>query len=750
MIKNREPVPWDRELDYSSSEVPFMFSSDEFKYEHGFIAAGKYVVKEDKFKDTTQQFVKNEVNNFPGNIILAMNGMDTCFPSLKGLMALEKVKRDEDKDYELIYSSLDQFSAELKEAVNHELAELQQHKGEMRHFLPGFGGPQKSELKSTHFYLAAARPRQKSKNAKAENLLTRAAEPMAAMSFLLGKVYPEKYLMLAWKYLLKCHPHDTIAGCGADQIEIDMINRLDQTINISKAVLNFSLQTIVTNIDNSDVKDNEIALVVFNLSPFSRKEVVDLWLHVPDKMGFRDIEIVEKQKEKALNFDIVKRGDKEDRIFRDLTDTTLYVHGELVNVKVEVEIGGLGYQTLLVRGAQQTKAVANTLVTGEHQMENEYIKVMVNQDGTFNVQNKENGKEFDNLHYFTDAGDNGDPWVRFVPDQNHLYSTRGTNAIISLIEDSSLSAAFKIEYNFMIPKGLKKENYNMEGFFDKAESSSELVPLKVSSVLTLTKSSKYVDIQTEIDNRSTDHLVQVNFPSGLNTQKVYAESAFDVVERSIISNEKNIDPSLVNGEDPMIRFVDISDDKNGVAIISDSVKGYEALGDSENTIALNLIRAYTSQIVTIYGRKERRPDFGLTQAQGIQKFHYAIYPHVGNWENGCLKEAEILNYPLVPTQTHRSFGKQPCELNFVGISSPKLVLSAIKKAEREDAVIVRIYNPSIDAVDATLEMFQDIKSAEKVNLNEEVLQDGNALEFHGGKLHMKVGPKKIVTYKLKF
>ncbi len=750
MTKNRDAVPWDRELDYCSSEIPFMFSSDAFKYEHGFITAGRYVIKEDKIKEATQQFVTKELENFPGNMILAMNGMDTCFPSLKGLLALEKVKNDDDKDYDLIYSSLDQFSVELKEAVNQGQMELQQHKGEMRHFLPGFGGSQKSELKSTHFYLAATRPRQKSKNAKAENLLTRVAEPMAAMSYILGTDYPDKYLALAWKYLLKCHPHDTIAGCGADQIEIDMINRLDQTINISQAVLNFSLQNIIVNIDNSDIRDDEIALVVFNLSPFSRKEVVDLWLHIPEKLGFDDFEILNKQNKKPLKFDIIKRGDQEDRIFRDLTDTTLYIHGELVNVKVEVEISGLGYQTLLVRGTKKANTAASTLVTRELQMENEYVKVIVNKDGSLNIQNKITGKEFNNLHYFTDSGDNGDPWVRFTPDQNRVYTTKGAQATIGLIEDSGLSAAFEIEYDFMIPKGLKKEKYIMEGFFDKAESSSELVPLKVRSVVTLTKSSKYVDIQTEIDNRSTDHLVQVNFPSGLNTSKVYAESGFDVVERNIVRNEKNIDSSLVNGEDPMIRFVDISDDKHGLAILSDSVKGYETLGDSENTIALNLIRAYTSQIVTIYGRKERRPDFELTQAQGIQKFHYGIYLHEGSWENGCLKEAESLNYPLVPTQTHRSFGKLPSEHNFVNISSPKLVLSALKKAEREDAIIVRVYNPSTETVEATLEMLKDIKNAERVNLNEEVLDHINPLGFVGSKLKMDVGAKKIVSYKLEF
>lgn len=92
MTKNREAVPWDRELDYVSDDVPFMFSSDEFKYEHGFVVGGKYHVKKDKIEETIGKFLENETGKFPGNCILGMNGMDTCFPSLTGLLAIDKVK----------------------------------------------------------------------------------------------------------------------------------------------------------------------------------------------------------------------------------------------------------------------------------------------------------------------------------------------------------------------------------------------------------------------------------------------------------------------------------------------------------------------------------------------------------------------------------------------------------------------------------------------------------------------------------
>lgn len=752
MTKNREAVPWDRELNYAGNEVPFMFGSDEYKYEHGFVADGKYHIKKDQINGAIEDFVAKHVTHFPGNMVLGMNGMDTCFPSLKGLLAIDEVKnskKNQDRNYEMSYSSLDLFSAELKKAVAKAGLKLEKHSGEMRRFLPGFGGPGKSEVKSTHFYLAATRPRQKSKNAKAENLLARYAEPFAAVSLLLGKPYPHEYLTTAWKHLLKCHPHDTIAGCGVDAIEVDMLNRLDQTIHISQAVLNVSAQHIVTQINNSQVQDNELALVVFNPSPFPRKEVVTSWLHLPEKSGLTDFEIIDKQTGKAVDFTIVQRGEMTDRIFRDLTDTSLYIYGELVQVNLDADVDGFGYKTFIVRKAAKPSGSVPAAVTG-NRMENEHLRVTINADGTFDLLEKAGRKSYANLHYFTDTGDNGDSWVRFVPDQNRLHSSRGLPAAIRCTESSSLMTRFEIEYQMMIPKGLEKKNYIMEGYYDYAESSKDLVPLKIKSVLSLAKGARCVDIQTEIDNRSFDHLVQVVFPTGLKTNKVHADASFDVVERTIIPNEKKADPSLVNGEDPFIRFVDMSDETRGLAIASDSVKGYEALGDKDASLALNLIRAYTSQLVTIYGRKERRTDQGLTQAQGLHKFHYAVYPHEGTWENGCLEQAERVNYPMVPVQTHRSFGSLPSAASFLKVASTKLVVSALKKGIRDDALILRLYNPSTKTVASAVEFMHDLAGVEAVNLNEEKLKTGDHPSFKGRRLKVNIGPKKIATFKLKF
>ncbi len=81
--------------------------------------------------------------------------------------------------------------------------------------------------------------------------------------------------------MLQSHPHDSIAGTGVDQIEKDMHHRLDQCRNISNGIINRSLQSIQLRIDNSDLKENEIALTVYNSAPFERSEVVKAVFDLP-------------------------------------------------------------------------------------------------------------------------------------------------------------------------------------------------------------------------------------------------------------------------------------------------------------------------------------------------------------------------------------------------------------------------------------------------------------------------------------
>jgi mannosylglycerate hydrolase len=64
-------------------------------------------------------------------------------------------------------------------------------------------------------------------------------------------------------------------------------------------------------------------------------------------------------------------------------------------------------------------------------------------------------------------------------------------------------------------------------------------------------------------------------------------------------------------------------------------------------------------------------------------------------------------------------GDLPGELSFLAIQPETIALSAVKRAEGDDRLVVRFYNPTDEKVEAHLSTFLPILHAWEVNLNEE-------------------------------
>jgi alpha-mannosidase len=74
------------------------------------------------------------------------------------------------------------------------------------------------------------RAHQKRRNTLAERLLTRDAEPWAALARVARGRDRQPLVRAAWKSLLLCHPHDTLCGCSTDEVARAMDVRLDEVI----------------------------------------------------------------------------------------------------------------------------------------------------------------------------------------------------------------------------------------------------------------------------------------------------------------------------------------------------------------------------------------------------------------------------------------------------------------------------------------------------------------------------------------
>jgi alpha-mannosidase len=314
-----------------------------------------------------------------------------------------------------------------------------------------------------------------------------------------------------------------------------------------------------------------------------------------------------------------------------------------------------------------------------------------------------------------------------------VYSTGP--AQIRKIEDGPLSATMKMDLSLLIPRDSQEEK----------RRSQDLVELPITHFITLTKYSRKIDVKTRFNNQARDHRLRILFPTGLqNAASSCADSHFDVVERSIeLENSDHWKEPRV-GTYPYRTFVDVSDGNKGLAILTQGLHEYEVLRNESRAIAITLVRSVRIKLEVSEQRKQELPDPG-PQCPGLHEFRLAIYPHEGDWaQAGCPREALGLSVPLRAAQFGKNKkGSLPLTMSFLGSSNEHIEISAVKKAEAEDALIVRVYNPTKETHRGSLNFFPSIKAVYETNLNEE---KKNRVKCSQNGFGMELYPKKIATY----
>ena len=178
---------------------------------------------------------------------------------------------------------------------------------------------------------------------------------------------------------------------------------------------------------------------------------------------------------------------------------------------------------------------------------------------------------------------------------------------------------------------------------------------------------------------------------------------------------------------PALRWADLGDEKNGFSLINESKYGYDAKG---NLLRLSLLRSPTW------------PDPDADQ--GHQHFSYALYPHAGSWKQALtVRQGYDFNYRLSAMQIEPHSGKMPGSLSFVKADPDNVVVTAMKKTEDGDGLLVRFYEWAGKGGNVTLTLPEGAVSATLANLMEK--PEGSPLPVSGGKVTVPVTPYEIQT-----
>ena len=238
------------------------------------------------------------------------------------------------------------------------------------------------------------------------------------------------------------------------------------------------------------------------------------------------------------------------------------------------------------------------------------------------------------------------------------------------------------------------------------------------------------------------------FPTRIAATHSAAEAAFDVIERPITITPDSAYFGKTNPQYPMHRFVDMSDGNVGLALSTRACANTRRPTITTARLYLTLLRGFTAMQSPVIDQWDVYPWMKLSQSLGINECHYAILPHAGGWLKGRLYEAaEQFELPLETRQAGKGGGDMPKEFSFLEISPPEIVLSALKKCEHRDSLVLRIYNPTSADILAQVTCHTPVKEAWLTNMNEERREK---LAVKDGMIEVSMPHKKIVTLEFAF
>jgi alpha-mannosidase len=128
---------------------------------------------------------------------------------------------------------------------------------------------------------------------------------------------------------------------------------------------------------------------------------------------------------------------------------------------------------------------------------------------------------------------------------------------------------------------------------------------------------------------------------------------------------------------------------------------------------------------------------------GNHSFSFSITSHEPGWHNG-LKQGREANELLQAIVDPPKFTSAELDesMSFLQLEAENVVVSAMKKAENENGVVIRLYNLNEEETEVTLRFTEKFQKAWRTNLIEEPEDE---LELKDGVISLKVGNQAIET-----
>lgn len=528
----------------------------------------------------------------------------------------------------------------------------------------------------------------KSANTRIENKLTNHLEPLASIAHRLGFDYQHGLIEQIWKEILKNHAHDSIGCCCSDKVHRQIADRFFLAEDKLDSLIQFYKRKIADAIPSDRCLDK---LVVFNLLPYPRTTVIQASIVTKMKRFTLHDEAGNQYPFTVLHSEEIDAG---------LIDRQIVHYGDYdpfvrYDLSIVDTLPAMGYKSYLIEqnGSTVTPHAPRIATSAE----NEFYHIKVNKNGSFTLVDKQNRRTYHDILTFQDGSDDGDEYD-YSPLADDFVITSEHATADTLVKIYPHHAELISHLRLAVPKNLASRRQKIcDGTLD------------LTLTMTLSQQEKILPITVAVDNQVRDHRLRLLLPNDLPITHSIADNQFGNIKRPVVDDAMAVwqqeqwdeRPDAIY---PMLSYVTV-DHPESLAMLTNSVREYELIGQNFGTIAITLLRG-----VGVLGKENllRRPGrpSGIkletpdSQLIGKHRFSLAL---TKNSDTIGVDAKQFLTPPICYNKMPHDAMKlnpvpfrTPYQYSMLSLADPSVILSALKKAEDQDGYILRAFQTTHD------------------------------------------------------
>jgi len=378
---------------------------------------------------------------------------------------------------------------------------------------------------------------------------------------------------------------------------------------------------------------------------------------------------------------------------------------------------------------------AGVTVTGTT-LENAHLRVAVHADGTFDLTDKESGRIHRGLNRLEDTEDVGDEYDYAPCERTETITTAGVRGRIRVFDRgaSALRAALEVSLTLELPDAIAP---------DRRARADARVACPVTVRVGLAHDARVVEVDTTFDNRVWDHRLRAVFP--VTCTSVVSDGHFCANERPLgqPSGEGWVQPPPATFPQQDFSLTD------GLAVFNRGLPEIEARAGGLHLTLLRCVGWLSRDDFATRRFSNAGPTVATPDAQcvGVHRFHYAVAPYAGDWVAAGIKPLSR-RYRVAPLVVQGVEDRAVPGASLLRHNSTRASITAAKRHEERDTLIVRLFNLTGEAVEETLTFGRDVAAAHRVNLLEE--REAELAPISPRELRVGLRPHGIATVEVEF